>query len=277
MSTVAQGLRAGLGQNGSVLAAAIEAEGSPAPKHTAQSLAIAGLVPLSTVDWPGRLVATLFLQGCPWSCVYCHNEALIDTRTPGEVDWIDVQQLLERRKGLLDGVVFTGGEACRQGASLADAARWVKQQGFKVGLHTAGAFPMVLQRLLDEDLIDWVGLDIKALRQDYFQVVQRGGAGERAWQTLDLLVASGVDHEIRLTTFPAFPRTEAQIASQVADAGAKVFALQQARPLGTPAAFAAQLEAYGKAAWDEQFRQIAEQVKAECGERFQQLIIRADD
>ena len=51
----------------------------------AVDLQIAGLVPLSTVDWPGRLAATVFCQGCPWRCTYCHNTAILDTTVPGAV------------------------------------------------------------------------------------------------------------------------------------------------------------------------------------------------
>ena len=60
---------------------------------------------MSTVDWPDHLTATVFLQGCPWNCFYCHNQALIPTRTPGAVAWDEVRALLGRRRGLLDGVV----------------------------------------------------------------------------------------------------------------------------------------------------------------------------
>ncbi|NNH09134.1 radical SAM protein, partial [Cellulomonas fimi] len=91
----------------------------------ADGLAIAGLTPLSSCDWPGRLVATAFLQGCPWRCTYCHNAAILDPRTPGVVPWSDVRDLLDRRRGLLDGVVFSGGEPTRQ-AGLVDAARQVR-------------------------------------------------------------------------------------------------------------------------------------------------------
>ena len=79
---------------------------------------------MSTVDWPDHLTATVFLQGCPWNCFYCHNRDLIPARTPGRVAWEEVRALLRRRRGLLDGVVLTGGEALRQDA-LADAAREV--------------------------------------------------------------------------------------------------------------------------------------------------------
>ncbi|MDR2380980.1 MAG: hypothetical protein LBE08_07380, partial [Bifidobacteriaceae bacterium] len=69
---------------------------------TADGLLIAGLAKLSTCDWPGRLVATVFLQGCPWRCGYCQNPGLIDCRAPGQLAWEDVVGWLERRRGLLD-------------------------------------------------------------------------------------------------------------------------------------------------------------------------------
>ena len=75
---------------------------------------------MSTVDWPDHLTATVFLQGCPWNCFYCHNQALIPARTPGQVAWEEVRALLRRRRGLLDGVVLTGGEAEAGGDRTAD-------------------------------------------------------------------------------------------------------------------------------------------------------------
>ena len=107
---------------------------------TATDLAVAGLTPLSTCDWPGQLVATVFLQGCPLACTYCHNPLLIDPRAPGTVPWADVADLLERRRGLLDGVVFSGGEPTRQHA-LRAAMLEVRSLGYRVGLHTAGTYP----------------------------------------------------------------------------------------------------------------------------------------
>ena len=130
---------------------------------------------MSTVDWPDHLTATVFLQGCPWNCFYCHNQALIPTRTPGAVAWDEVRALLGRRRGLLDGVVFTGGEALRQDA-LADAVAEVVEAGFRVGLHTAGAYPRRLHDLVASGLVDWVGLDIKALPEHYQDVVGRPAA-----------------------------------------------------------------------------------------------------
>lgn len=77
-------------------------------RRPADDLVIAGLVPMSTVDWPDHLTATVFLQGCPWNCFYCHNQALIPARTPGQVAWEEVRALLRRRRGLLDGCTRRG-------------------------------------------------------------------------------------------------------------------------------------------------------------------------
>ena len=151
----------------------------------AEDLAIAGLVPLSSVDWPDHLVATVFCQGCPWRCPYCQNAAILDPRTPGILPWLDVEELLVRRRGLLDGVVFTGGEALRQ-AAIVPAMERVREFGLGVGLHTAGAYPHRLAEVLD--LVDWVGLDIKAEPGDYREAAGFA-AGMKAWDSLKLVLA----------------------------------------------------------------------------------------
>lgn len=218
-------------------------------------LQIAGLVPLSTVDWPGILAATVFCQGCPWACEYCHNPALIDCTMPGIVGWGDVEELLARRRGLLDAVVFTGGEATRQPA-LAAAMRVVRDRGFKVGLHTAGAYPSRLRSLLP--LVDWVGLDIKALPEDYAEVVGVAAGGSKAWESLDILLAARMDTEVRLTVYPdSAPAQHAlAIATEVHKRGAGVFALQNARAEGTRAEFASR----SRAGWDAQWRELCEKL-----------------
>ena len=156
---------------------------------SADSLAIAGLVPLSTVDWPGKLAAVVFLQGCPLACPYCQNEAILDPKVPGAVPWSQVEALLARRAGLLDGVVLTGGEALRQ-AGVVDAARRVREMGFGVGLHTAGVYPRALAKTLPHT--DWVGIDVKAMPDDY-AAATGFGAGAKAWQSLDAVLEASAE------------------------------------------------------------------------------------
>lgn len=200
-------------------------------------LNIAGFVPFSTVDWPGKLVAVVFLQGCPWRCPYCHNSAILDPQVKGPVLWSQVLELLDQRRGLLDAVVFSGGEALMQeGSGALDAAlREVRSRGFLTGLHAGGAYPKALNRLLNEGLLDWVGLDIKALPEDYEVATGRPG-GHRAEQSLGYLADHPeVEHEVRLTLWPGLaPGGDlvdyaARVAGWARSRGARNFALQRYR------------------------------------------------
>ncbi|WP_297723256.1 anaerobic ribonucleoside-triphosphate reductase activating protein [uncultured Mobiluncus sp.] len=209
-------------------------------------LVIAGVTPFSTVDWPGKLAASVFLQGCPWNCGYCQNFAIIDPRTPAGYEEADLWELLGRRRGLLDGVVFSGGEPTRQ-AALVPAAQRVRDLGFLVGLHTGGAYPQRLVQLLEAGLLDWVGIDVKGLAQNYPQVVgrtQARQAGTDAWKALDLVLAAHragtlPDYEVRVTAYPGTeagdtnPSALPALARALQERGVERLALQQARPDGT--------------------------------------------
>ena len=107
---------------------------------------------------------------------------------------------MRRRMGLLDTVVFSGGEPTLQ-PGLLDAVKEAKALGFSVGLHTAGIYPAKFERLLP--WLDWVGFDVKAPFEAYDTVTRVPGSGARALASLRLLLASGVDHEVRTTVHPA--------------------------------------------------------------------------
>jgi len=162
-------------------------------------IVVGGLTPLTTIDYPGELAAVVFLQGCPWRCGYCQNHDLIPRDNQNAIAWQEVVSLLENRKGLLDAVVFSGGEPTRH-AGLAEAMQQVKSMGYKVGLHTAGIYPDRLAKLLH--LVDWIGMDIKSAKADYQQITGVRGSGERAWESAQLLLESGISHEFRTTVHP---------------------------------------------------------------------------
>ncbi|GAA2958347.1 anaerobic ribonucleoside-triphosphate reductase activating protein [Microbacterium schleiferi] len=207
----------------------------------ADQLSIAGLTRFSGSDWPDRLVATVFLQGCPWECVYCHNPDLIDPHRAGALPWRDVVTFLDHRRGQLDGVVFSGGEPTMQTALLPaiDDARCL---GLRIGLHTGGAFPQRLDAALPA--LDWVGLDIKASAADYAAVTQRRGSGIHAWRSLRLVLDSasaraGGDHpleyEVRTTVDPTLTDADRLrlLGEQLLAEGVQWWALQRARDVGT--------------------------------------------
>jgi len=214
----------------------VSAAGPPyvTPRTAQYTLAVAGLTRLSTCDWPGRLVATVFLQGCPWRCTYCHNPGLLDPAVAGTVPWQDVRDLLLRRQGMLDGVVFSGGEPTRQ-EGLGTAMLEVRDLGFSVGLHTAGAYPRRLAEVLP--LLDWVGLDIKALPSAYSTVTGVRASAVKAYESLRLVLDSGVDHEVRITVDPAVHSDEHvdTLIRRLREAGVRHIVLQQVRAIGARA------------------------------------------
>ncbi len=195
--------------------------------------AVAGLTPFSSVDYPGHLAAVVFLQGCPWRCVYCHNPHL-QPRSAGQLDWPALLAWLERRRGLLDALVFSGGEPTLD-AALPRAAAQVRARGFKVGLHTAGLYPERLQTLLP--LLDWVGLDIKAPLADaalHQRITGVPGASTPVAQSLALLAAAGragLAYECRSTIHPCLHDEAAllALAAELGRAGVTQWALQIAR------------------------------------------------
>lgn len=162
-------------------------------------LTIGGLTPFTTIDYPGKLSAVLFCQGCPWRCGYCHNQHLLTSAKQGAVAWDNVLTLLEQRQGLLDAVVFSGGEATLQ-PSLPEAMATVRQMGFLTGLHTSGAYPERLAACLPH--LDWVGMDLKAPFDCYDQITGVAGSGAIAERSAGLLRESGVAHQFRTTLDP---------------------------------------------------------------------------
>ena len=164
-------------------------------------LRVGGLTRLSATDYPDKLAAVVFCQGCVWRCGYCHNPELQPRRRQGEIAWPDVLAFLGRRRALLDAVVFSGGEPTLQ-RGLADAMRDVKALGFLVGLHTAGIVPRRLAQVLP--LVDWVAMDVKARFEEHERVTGVRGSARRAKESRDLILRSGVACELHtLAAVPA--------------------------------------------------------------------------
>jgi pyruvate formate lyase activating enzyme len=195
-------------------------------------LKIGGLTPFTGIDYPGELAAVVFCQGCPWRCGYCHNRHLLDTAVPGAITWEEVLAFLDSRRGLLDAVVFSGGEPMLQ-PGLQQAVREASGMGFLVGLHTSGAFPERLKKLLP--YLDWVGMDIKAPFEDYEMITGVVGSGENAGISAEFLIQSGVPCEFRTTLHPMLTEEGGSrlfhLAHALKNMGAKRFAIQRLRPM----------------------------------------------
>ncbi len=191
---------------------------------------IGGMVPLSVSDYPDCLSAVIFCQGCPWRCRYCHNPHL-QARNRTTISFSDVMHFLEQRRGLLDAVVFSGGEPTYQ-EDICAAVSAVRKLGFKIGLHTASARTDHFLRLMP--LLDWVGLDIKALPEDYAAVTGIAGSAEAPFQALKLLLDSNIAFEVRTTMHPLLIDEERllKLAHTLSCLGVRNYALQVFRKNG---------------------------------------------
>ena len=161
---------------------------------------IGGYDKLSTVDYPGEMACAIFLVGCNFNCGYCHNPSLISgdgAYVPKE----EVMEYLEFRKDMLDAVCISGGEpTCNK--DLKEFIKEIKALGYKVKLDTNGTHPEVIKDLIDENLLDYVAMDIKASPKKYNEVTRAKVNLELIKQTIKILKNSGIKHEFRTTYLP---------------------------------------------------------------------------
>ena len=164
---------------------------------------IAGYQPVSLLDFPGRVAAIVFTQGCPLRCVYCHNPELLPPLGAAAIPAADVLARISERRAFLDGVVVTGGEPTVQPDLPAFLAA-IKAMGLEVKLDTDGVHPRMVARILKEGLADYVAMDIKHVWERYGDVVGRAQAqvAENCRATFGHVRASGVPHEFRTTVVP---------------------------------------------------------------------------
>ncbi len=206
---------------------------SPAAARGGRFLRVGGLTPFTSIDFPGRLSAVVFVQGCPLRCTYCHNPHLQTRHSPvdGAPHWTQVREWLSRRQGLIDAVVFSGGEPTVD-PMLPDAMRETRALGFAIGLHSAGTHPRRLAQVLP--LMDWIGLDIKAPLDDsaaYDRLTGIRGSAASASACLNAVLDSGVDYEVRTTAHPLWLSDAAlvQLTRDLKRRGVRNHVLQIAR------------------------------------------------
>lgn len=158
-----------------------------------------GLQKTSLIDYPGMMACILFTQGCNFNCGYCHNPELLSPENWDDpIPIEDILEFLESRRGKLDAVVLTGGEPTLYPDLMKFIAR-VKELGFKIKLDTNGTNPSMLQGLLDEKLIDYVAMDIKAPLRKYSAIVGKNVRIDHIVESINLIIQRAPDYEFRTT------------------------------------------------------------------------------
>lgn len=188
---------------------------------------IAGFRKNSFVDYPGKVAAVVFTPHCNMRCTYCHNREII----AGDVPTIDEEKVfehLEKRQGMLDGVVISGGEPLLQ-PDLPNFIDRVKELGYPVKLDTNGTNPDMLLSLITSGRVDYVAMDVKAPFDRYDLITPTRTDADALRKSVSVLRHSGVDYELRTTFAPQLSIEDiGTIAREIE--GAKRYFLQQYRP-----------------------------------------------
>ena len=130
---------------------------------------IAGFQKLTLLDYPSKVACIIFTQGCNYKCPYCQNSGLIDHSNEDLIDEEEIFKYLDKRKGIIDGIVISGGEPTIQ-KDLKDFMKKVKEKGFLIKLDTNGSNPKLVEEIINEKLVDYIAMDIKNVLEEYKDV-----------------------------------------------------------------------------------------------------------
>lgn len=187
---------------------------------------IGGFQKFSLIDYPGKISAIIFTQGCNFRCPYCHNPELVDaTLFEKPIEEKEIFEFLDNRKGKLDAVSITGGEPTLH-KDLPDFIYKIRSQGFLVKLDTNGTNPDMIEHLLKYNLVDYLAMDIKAPLNRYSDVTRVDVDVDKIAESIELIKNSGVDYEFRSTLVQGLHSYKEVVNMAVLIGKAKRFFLQ---------------------------------------------------
>ena len=157
---------------------------------------IAGMQKVTLLDFPDTLSCIIFTKGCNFKCPFCQNSGLINNLDDDTLEMDKVFSYLEKRKGILEGVVITGGEPTIH-KDLKEFIKKIKDMGYKVKLDTNGYNPVMLKDLIDSNLLDYVAMDIKQTLAKYSMVSGVNINTDKIMQSIKILEDSNVSHEFK--------------------------------------------------------------------------------
>jgi pyruvate formate lyase activating enzyme len=193
-------------------------------------LEIKGYLPTSLIDYPGKICSVIFLPNCNFRCPFCQNPELI--LKPKEMPNVEIEHIIEHLKskhGWIDGVCITGGEPTLH-AGLSRLLSEIKKLGFLIKLDTNGTNPEMLKQLIDEKLVDYIAMDIKAPLEKYEDATKVKVEKNNIKKSIDMIRKSGIDYEFRTTVVPRLIKKEdiKKIGQWLK--GSKKYCIQQFRP-----------------------------------------------
>lgn len=191
---------------------------------------IGGFQKFSLIEYPGKTSAIIFTRGCNFRCPYCHNpELVLPEKYAPEIPLEVIFDFLKTRRGKLDAVCLTGGEPT-QHADLITVIKRIKDMSFLVKLESNGSRPEVLKAIIDQKLIDYLAMDLKAPLEEYERVAGCQISGASIRQSIHLIMDSGVDYEFRTTVIKSLTSKEDLRKIVTSITGAKKYYLQKFTP-----------------------------------------------
>lgn len=191
---------------------------------------VKGFVPVTMVDWDGKIASTLFLGGCNYRCPFCQNaELVLSPQKLPDVPWDVIKDHLVKKKNWIDGVVVTGGEPCVNDG-LFELLEEIKKLDCLVKIDTNGSRPDVLQKVVENNLVDYIAMDIKTSLERYAEAAGVPVDTSAVKKSIDLIMNSGIDYEFRTTLVPCFVSEEdlLKIANYIKNAN--LYVIQQFSP-----------------------------------------------
>ena len=160
---------------------------------------IGGLQKFSMIDYPDKLTAIVFTLGCNFRCGYCHNpELVLPEKFNLSLDENKILEFFKTRVGKLDAISITGGEPTLQ-ADLPQFMKKVKDLGFLIKLDTNGTNLKMLKEIIDNKLVDYLAMDIKAPLEKYEEVIKNKVNLEDIKKSIRMIMDSGIEYEFRTT------------------------------------------------------------------------------
>jgi pyruvate formate lyase activating enzyme len=191
---------------------------------------LGGLQKNSLIDYPGKVSCVLFFSGCNFDCPYCHNPDLVNGGLtchdyPNEEA---IYGFLERRKGLLDGVVISGGEPTLD-KRLFPLCKKIKRMGYPIKLDTNGSQPKVIRRLIDEGLVDYIAMDIKTDPLHYSPLIVKDLYPGHILTSIHIIMETARAYEFRTTCVKSIVAEDTIENIAKAISGAHLYVLQHFR------------------------------------------------
>ena len=189
---------------------------------------IRAIIKTSLIDWDGKITTVLFYDKCNFMCPFCQNwDLILNPEKYPVIEWHQIAQNLNKRKGWVDGVVLSGGEPLVYKKDVFELCQKVKDLGLAVKLDTNGAYPEIMQELINKKLIDYVAMDVKAPLDERYNIA----AGKKInidniKRSIEKLMSNQVEYEFRTTCVPGIIDENTVHAIGKVLKGAKKWALQ---------------------------------------------------